>query len=801
MSMIRKVTLLLLASAGIIQFATAQIDLIMYNLDGVPQNLHVNPSAEPSNRFYIGFPGLSSIHLHQQNTFLNPFHLLKMENGVSTVRTAHFADRLKNNNTIGIETSIELLSFGFKQKKNYFHFSVKDRASASVHLPKDLLRFPITGNGRFDQLDDNTLDFTDLAIDADHFMEFSIGWQRNIFDKWSVGARFKYLKGFENVRTVSNDILWKTDPTTFDWTISGQMDIMSSGIYENIDSIDDNSILEREEFSEYFSSKKNSGFGVDLGATYHLNEKLDLSLSILDLGFINWKTDTRNYTSADGEFVFAGLQLSSELYGTDSTVTDSLEAVLDDLADDVENSFGYAENTSSYKTSLRSRIYLNANYNLYTSGKTSGSVGLTAQGKIRNKSIHPSLTLSYNQKVGKWMAASIAYSMINNDYKNLGAGLRLNGGPFQWYVTVDNLMPSILTEVNVISEGTNDKIVYPSFSENAMVHTGINFTFGKKAKDTDDDGIPDKKDTCPDIPGKKEFDGCPDTDGDGLSDNEDDCPEDAGPKELKGCPDTDGDTVIDKRDVCPELAGPVENNGCPDKDMDGVLDNEDECPEIAGPVENKGCPWSDRDTDGIMDNEDECPDEPGPLANGGCPYADRDGDGVPDDKDNCPDVAGVVENNGCPIVIDDKDSDGVPDAIDECPNTYGSKENNGCPKVSEEDQNTLATTFNNVEFESNTAVITQESYPSIDKLITILKENPDWKLKVSGHTDSIGGEEANLKLSKKRAQTVADLITERGISRGRLDVIAYSESQPIESNMYNPGRQKNRRVELEFVFD
>ena len=143
----------------------------------------------------------------------------------------------------------------------------------------------------------------------------------------------------------------------------------------------------------------------------------------------------------------------------------------------------------------------------------------------------------------------------------------------------------------------------------------------------------------------------------------------------------------------------------------------------------------------------------------------------------------------------------MPDDIDECPNTYGSKDNKGCPKVSQEDQNTLATTFNNVEFESNTAVITQESYPSIDKLITILDKNKDWKLKISGHTDSIGGLEANLKLSKKRAQTVADLITEKGISRGRLDVIGYGESQPIESNMYHPGRQKNRRVELAFVFD
>ncbi len=106
-----------------------------------------------------------------------------------------------------------------------------------------------------------------------------------------------------------------------------------------------------------------------------------------------------------------------------------------------------------------------------------------------------------------------------------------------------------------------------------------------------------------------------------------------------------------------------------------------------------------------------------------------------------------------------------------------------------------------MEFESNTAKITAESYPSIDELITILTKNADWKLKISGHTDSIGGPDANLKLSKKRAQTVADLIKARGISQERLEVVGYGETQPIESNMYHPGRQKNRRVELEFVFD
>ena len=95
---------------------------------------------------------------------------------------------------------------------------------------------------------------------------------------------------------------------------------------------------------------------------------------------------------------------------------------------------------------------------------------------------------------------------------------------------------------------------------------GIVIKFG--SKDTDKDGIPDNKDACPEVPGPKEFNGCPDTDGDGIADKDDKCPDVAGPAENGGCPwpDTDGDGVLDKDDLCPEVAGPASNKGCPEPD-------------------------------------------------------------------------------------------------------------------------------------------------------------------------------------------------------------------------------------------
>ena len=96
---------------------------------------------------------------------------------------------------------------------------------------------------------------------------------------------------------------------------------------------------------------------------------------------------------------------------------------------------------------------------------------------------------------------------------------------------------------------------------------GIEFDFGK-TKDSDMDGVSDKKDKCPNTPAGVAVDanGCPiDTDGDGVADYMDDCPTVAGLTSLKGCPDADGDGVADKDDKCQDTPKgvKVDAKGCP----------------------------------------------------------------------------------------------------------------------------------------------------------------------------------------------------------------------------------------------
>ncbi|MHB8474664.1 MAG: OmpA family protein [Steroidobacteraceae bacterium] len=102
-----------------------------------------------------------------------------------------------------------------------------------------------------------------------------------------------------------------------------------------------------------------------------------------------------------------------------------------------------------------------------------------------------------------------------------------------------------------------------------------------------------------------------------------------------------------------------------------------------------------------------------------------------------------------------------------------------------------------IYFDFNSATIKPESEAVLRQIADIMHKNPDWRLSVSGHTDNIGGDPANLALSQRRAAAVKDaLVTRYQITPDRLATSGYGASSPIESNATLEGRARNRRVAL-----
>ncbi len=342
------------------------------------------------------------------------------------------------------------------------------------------------------------------------------------------------------------------------------------------------------------------------------------------------------------------------------------------------------------------------------------------------------------------------------------------------------------------------------------LHHGIGFTFligGKKEIekmvemeeeamiDSDNDGLEDDIDLCPQIFGPKELKGCPDRDDDGIPDYRDNCPSIAGLAVFKGCPDTDQDGISDNDDECPNLPGVKANNGCPedDKDMDGIPDNQDECPELKGSASNNGCPEAnkmDSDGDGVSDAEDSCPNTKGSPTASGCP--DADGDGIADYNDKCPDLPGLKLMNGCP----DSDGDGIDDSRDKCPNTKGTVDANGCPGISQSDLTVLETAMRSVQFDTGKATLKVSSYPVLNQIANIMVRYPNYNLIIEGHTDNVGSAAKNQVLSENRAKACFDYLIRKGTSSDRMSYNGYGATQPIANNNSLTGRELNRRVEF-----
>jgi outer membrane protein OmpA-like peptidoglycan-associated protein len=278
------------------------------------------------------------------------------------------------------------------------------------------------------------------------------------------------------------------------------------------------------------------------------------------------------------------------------------------------------------------------------------------------------------------------------------------------------------------------------FSDEVAEHwqssVGLVFRFG--GKDTDGDGVYDKKDACPEEAGLVEFNGCPDADNDGIKDSDDACPNVAGSAAMNGCPDTDGDGIADKDDMCVDAKGTKANKGCPDTDGDSVLDKDDKCTTTAGSAANGGCPWPDTDGDGVLDKDDNCNNEVGPASNNGCPL---------------------------PIITEEAVA-----AINMSAKT-------------------ILFEFDNASFQSGVS-------DQLDAIVAIMNKYPKAIFLIEGHTDSIGTEKVNQKISDKRAAAVKAYFVEKGVDATRIETKGFGESMPVAGNMLKAGRSLNRRVEI-----
>lgn len=281
--------------------------------------------------------------------------------------------------------------------------------------------------------------------------------------------------------------------------------------------------------------------------------------------------------------------------------------------------------------------------------------------------------------------------------------------------------------------------------------------FAGRARDTDTDGVPDRRDRCIETPPGAVVD-------------------------ASGCPlDTDADKVFDGLDKCPgtPVGAVVDAGGCPvDSDGDGVADGIDACDStVAGVlVDARGC-GLDSDGDRVFDGPDKCPNTP---------------------------AGAVVDASGCPV---DNDADGVADGIDVCPATPAGAAVNagGCPLEPTPLERQLIQDWmirlSDLAFVPDSARLLPAGMARLDDVAVVLRQWPMLRFEIGAHVDNTQAPGYRIPLSTQRAQAVARYLfqTSPTLDPKNFSLTGYGDTEPIVSNNSAANRARNRRIEFKVL--
>lgn len=438
-------------------FAHGQQDMNLYQFRELNQSSYLNPAFSGDHRVSIGLPALSSFYFAYNNNAFSASDILSSDLDVSLskvinseISTSDIADALRNpaqitnsltdKNYLMTSLQLDLFHLQINKGQHSFGFNITEKVNGMVIFPKSLFELIQNGNGGENL--GQTISINGLGPDFNHYREFGLSYGRTVNSKLTVGGRFKILSGMENVSFSKSHLGWTTDELDYSWDITGSYALNTSGVTGGMT------------FENLLMGRGNRGFGIDLGASYNVNDDINISASITDLGFINWSNNNMIYSTDDFSFNYDGLDL---LQLNDSTEIGDLVTEIYESAIDSVN--GQMDSTSVYTTRLHPRVMLGANYNV----NEKLNVGLLLHGQFYGPVTKYGASVSANYKVFNALSAIASYTVTDKSYNNVGLGIMFDKNPVQIYAVTDNILALKLEN-----------------TKNLHARVGVNLTFGNR---------------------------------------------------------------------------------------------------------------------------------------------------------------------------------------------------------------------------------------------------------------------------------------------------------------------------------
>ncbi len=478
--------ILILALVGLSAGLSGQNSQVLYYMN-LPQNHLLNPAMRPSNSLYIGLPVISGINMNINNNFVkfsdvftnsatsdSVYTFLNPKNNISD-----FINKIRDKNSIEPEMSVQTFGIGFNAGKDLYVFlDINERLDANGVIPGDIFKFALLGNGQFQG---GQIDLSSFRADVKYYREIGLGFSKNITNKLRIGVKGKILSGIATV-SLENKSLGISISDTYTHTLDADLIanvsaplIITKNAGNEITGVkfDDSGLKNGSGIIDFARGKKNTGLGVDIGATYSVTPKIMVSAAITDLGFIRWKNDVNNI-ELKGHYVFNGVDLHS-IFNDTTPIGDINPGQV--ILDSLKKNFKVTDSKNVFTTYLPFGISLGGSYSL----TKSVSLGLLSYTRVIGKQVRESMTASVNLNLGNAFSTSLAYTMANNQYDNLGLGVAFRPGIFQFYMLADR----IPVTWNKLKTGSST-ILMPASVNTINLRLGMNIAFGNKSKKKQD---------------------------------------------------------------------------------------------------------------------------------------------------------------------------------------------------------------------------------------------------------------------------------------------------------------------------
>ncbi|MDR0385743.1 MAG: DUF5723 family protein [Prevotellaceae bacterium] len=419
--------------------AFAQQNMTLYQMHDITQSNFLNPSVAGDCKWNVGLPALGNVSVAAEI----PLAYNDLGAGKEYMDGNKILSTVRKTNLVSANISVNILTLGYRTGDMYLQFTMNEKISSKLSVSKNFFELFLSGNAPYAG---KTLE-TNFALSVSHYREYGFNMAYDVGNDLWLGARAKLLFGRIGADSKNNVLSLYTDPATYALELNSDLLVNASvpGTVKT-DPLDGtvNGFDADFEVSRFLVNPVNIGGAIDLGLNKVFENGLKVSASILNIGMINWSSNTHQF------YQKSTLKYSGATSGINNW---------DDLADTLRSVINFkSAGGEAFSQWLTPEVMAGISYPVMDYIRA----GITGYAGISSAGIPWALTATALTDNTSHVFGSLSYTVANNSFVNIGAGIGVRFGAFNLHAITDNILA----------------IFNPAAQRYATVQFGINFKFG-----------------------------------------------------------------------------------------------------------------------------------------------------------------------------------------------------------------------------------------------------------------------------------------------------------------------------------